>query len=216
MPPAPTWSRSTSEARACSRASRRTARERSTSRRAGASGSSSAPRRCGAASPALLLDVAPPRAFALLVRSHDRSELGRRRRGGDLFHSAIGGDQPARERCEPRAAARDAALGGERDRLVEAPLEILQQSPGAPVAHVELGGRPRERTTGRDLLQQGDLARTERAAPPEVDPEADVDARLRGHRGADYRFGVDLAGASVDDMSDRAYRPDARGREREP
>jgi hypothetical protein len=62
-------------------------------------------------------------------------------------------------------------------------IEIIEQQPRAAVAHAELAGRLRERSARLDALEQPDLARADRAARTEVDPQPHTEgSTLLAHR----------------------------------
>jgi molybdate transport system ATP-binding protein len=131
------------------------------------------------------------RRAAASPRARGKCELTRHRGERGALDRAVGRDQPARERCELRAAAGGSADRGHDDGLVaEHRRELLDQRPRAAVAHAELGGGLHQGSAGRDLLEQVDLAGSERrAARLEQDAQAQVEMGLR-RMAAGYREGL--------------------------
>src|SRR5690349_15932357 len=72
------------------------------------------------------------------------------------------------------AAATDAAELGAHRRLAEALVDAVDQLPGPAVGHPHLAAGGRDRAQPVDALEQGDLARPDRAAGIEVDAQTQL------------------------------------------
>src|SRR5262245_11660498 len=80
----------------------------------------------------------------------------------------------AAEGRQAGAAAADAAELGAHRRLAEALVDAVDQLPGAAVGHPHLAAGRRDRAEPVDALEQGDLARPDRAAGIEIDAQAQL------------------------------------------
>ena len=88
------------------------------------------------------------------------------------FEGPVGGYQLSAEGRERGAAAAPATDTHLRHRLLKRGVEILEQQPRPPVAHLQLARRLGQRAAARNVLQQGDLPRTHRTLRTEINSEA--------------------------------------------
>jgi hypothetical protein len=90
---------------------------------------------------------------------------------GCVLQLAVGCNQLPAEFGQARPAAAGPANARRADGLSQNVIEVIEQQPGAPVAHADLAGRLRERPACLDVLEQGDLPGADRAAGSEIDPQ---------------------------------------------
>jgi hypothetical protein len=88
-----------------------------------------------------------------------------------MLHLPVRSDELAPEISEPCAAASRAPDTRRADRLDERMVEVIEQQPGAAIAHPELAGGLRERAGRLDLLEQRDLPGSDRASGGDIDPQ---------------------------------------------
>jgi hypothetical protein len=86
-----------------------------------------------------------------------------------LLEPAVGGNQTLAERGEPGAPAPGTADAHGGRRLSEGVIEVIEQQPGAAIAHAELAGGLREGTGPIDLLQEADLAGSDGTGRTQID-----------------------------------------------
>jgi hypothetical protein len=90
---------------------------------------------------------------------------------GGVLDLTVGRNQPAAEFGQPRATAPRSTDARRADGLYQNVIEVVEQQPGAPIAHPELASRLRKRAARLDTLEQGDFPRADRAAGSEIDPQ---------------------------------------------
>jgi len=95
-----------------------------------------------------------------------------------MLDFAVGGNELAPEVREPGATAPRPADARCADRFPERVIEVIEQQPGAAVAHPELAGGLREGARRLDVLEQRDLPRSDRA------PGSQIDSQPHTERGA--------------------------------
>ena len=109
-------------------------------------------------------------AEKLLLTTHENPD-------GDALGSLLGMHQILTQLGQLHATAALAADTRGRHRRIERPVQSVDQQPRTAIAHVELMRRPAQRAALLNPLQQGDLARPDRAGRAHIQTKANGDHR---------------------------------------